>query len=334
MGHLSRSIALARKVAQHGGNVRVISNSPFAPILANRSCRLWLELEPNIEIVLLPSVADKAEIARLVHVFFHEQQPQPDVLVVDTFPRGLAGELAGLLDGLPAFKVLVHRDLNPDYVRWADLNSFAARYDLILMPGEDGPLAQMPQAVRTAAWLVCDSQELLSPTLARAALQIPTENDRPICVVVGSGKPDEAIAAAEAARRMAELVAGDSIIRFVSCDEKALAVAGAMGSSLWPLLAALNGVDLLVGAGGYNTVFEARATATPFIAVAQSRLYDRQAHRLLPSECAVNWDHAIELARQFLESPNAKRRNPSPPFANGADEAIRQILAPRAATKP
>ncbi|MFP2900405.1 hypothetical protein ACLEQD_29190, partial [Corallococcus sp. 4LFB] len=60
--------------------------------------------------------------------------------------------------------------------------------------------------------------------------------------------------------------------------------AHASGLVLWPALAVLRGVDVLVGAGGYNTVQEARATGTPLVAWARPRLYDRQALRLTEAE--------------------------------------------------
>ncbi len=38
---------------------------------------------------------------------------------------------------------------------------------------------------------------------------------------------------------------------------------------IWPLLEVMAGIDVLVGSGGYNTVHEARATATPLVALAR-----------------------------------------------------------------
>ena len=171
LGHLTRSLALARRAARAGATVRIISNSRFAKIIAERQCRQLNTLDPGIELLPLATANDKAAVASAVDAALRAAGT-PDVFVVDTFPRGLAGELAERLPSLRALKVLVHRDLNPDYVRWAELETFVAHFDLLLVPGEDAPLAHLPHARRTPPWLVCDEAELLRRDDARTALGV------------------------------------------------------------------------------------------------------------------------------------------------------------------
>lgn len=324
MGHLTRALALARRAVRRGVSVQIISNSPLASALANPRCRQLVDWKPGIELIPIPVEGRKAEVTRRVHCALREAPPA-DVLVVDTFPRGLAGELPDLLAVAPSFKVLVHRRLNPDYVRWGNLESFAAHYDLVLVPGEEAAFAHLPRALRTDPWLISTADEILPAALARAALGVDPLQSLPVVVVVGSGKPDETLAAATAATNLANRAEGQALVRFITCDEQALAAAGTLGCSLWPILPLHAGIDLLIGAGGYNTVHEARATGTRLVAVPQPRLYDQQASRLLPHESAADWNSAIDRALQILNSPTHFHQDPCTPFLDGADQAARAI---------
>jgi hypothetical protein len=91
---------------------------------------------------------------------------------------------------------------------------------------------------------------------------------------------------------------------------------------LWPALAVLPGVDVLVGAGGYNTVQEARATGTPFVALVRSRLYDRQALRLRAEERAGSVEELLERAVLLARSRPA--RGPGP-YVSGTRDAVARI---------
>src|SRR5262249_22120387 len=130
MGHLTRALALARRAARRGALVDILSNSRFAPVFANPRFRPLVTLDAGITIVPISSDAERSAVARVIERTLNDGL-SPEVLIVDTFPRGLAGELIPVLESTPALKVLVHRDLNLKYVRWAELESFVADYDLV-----------------------------------------------------------------------------------------------------------------------------------------------------------------------------------------------------------
>jgi len=220
---------------------------------------------------------------------------------VDTFPRGLGGELVGELVGLSCLRGWVHRDLAPEYVKARDLRGFARRYDLVLVPGEDAPLDDLPQARRTAPWLVRDAHELLDRSAARARLGV--EDRAPLAVVVGSGTPDEVAQLRLLAGELDDALGDRGVARFLS-DE-------------WPLLELLAGVDLLVGVGGYNTVHEARGTGTPLLALARPRRYDRQARRLTSDELCPGVDVLVQRAVETLGP-----RGPILEYTNGVHAAL------------
>jgi hypothetical protein len=182
----------------------------------------------------------------------------------------------------------------------------------MILPGEDGPLSDLPRAVRTAPWLLQDRHELLGRAEARLRLGVPDDQQAAV-VVVGSGRLEEVEEARDFAGRLDRHLAGDAHVRLAS---------GA--SKFWPLLDLMAGIDVLVGSGGYNTVHEARATATPLVAIARNRKYDRQAHRLSPIETAADETDVFRRVAEIIARRDVKGRI-VPPFENGVHEAVRLI---------
>ncbi|WP_002633947.1 hypothetical protein [Myxococcus hansupus] len=301
MGHLTRASALARAAARRGHGVVLLINTPFAPGLPLEDV-----LGPRVQVLRLSPALGKAGVGEVVARCLEDVRP--DLFVVDTFPRGLGGELVPLLARMRARKVLVHRDVNPVYVKKYGLARAVDAFDLLLVPGEDAPFGRHPRAVRTAPWLLLRAGELLSRGAARARLDVRAGDARPLVAVMGCGTPEEVEEAGGIASRLEATLGAHAVVRWLVPPGLDVDLEGAPGSSraeravVWPALAVLPGVDVLVGAGGYNTVQEARATGTPFVALARSRLYDRQAVRLRPEELAGSVDELVARAAELASS--------------------------------
>ena len=115
-----------------------------------------------------------------------------DRVIVDCFPRGLAGELPDLLNGLnPGTKrVLVARDVNPDYVEKFDLLNFARKhYEVILNPGEteQSSFSKICTHV-TAPWVVRRAEEFLEPRQTHFSKRTPGLME---VLMICAGKPEE-----------------------------------------------------------------------------------------------------------------------------------------------
>lgn len=326
MGHLTRASALARRAARSGHSVSLLTNSPFAPGLPLEDV-----LGPSVHVRRLEATLSKRAVRDVVERWLADERP--DVLVVDTFPRGLGGELVALLPELRARKVLVHRDLNPVYVARFDVARAVEAFDLLLVPGEDAPFAAHPRAVRTAPWLLLEPGELLPRARARALLGVPVEESRPVVAVMGCGQASEVEEAGAIAARLHPVLGDSALVRWLvppvagASPPKARgarrgAFPGVLRVPVWPALAVLPGVDVLVGAGGYNTVQEARATGTPLVALARPRLYDRQALRLRPEELAGSVAELVERAALLAR---ARPVGGPGPYAGGACDAVALI---------
>ena len=303
LGHITRAIALARCAVAHDHRVTLLVNSPFAG-------KLPLERElPGAEILALNPALDRDAVARRVVEIITDSEYQ--VVVIDTFPRGLGGELAEILPQTPAIKVLVHRLICSEYVAAASLRQFVAVYDRILVPGETAPLEDHPRALRTAPWLIRDRDELCDRDAARRTLGVT--GDRPLVLVTGCGSRNEVDEANEMARAVESAVADRATVLFSTPG-----VAG----GYWPLLPLLPAVDILVGSGGYNTVYETRVTSTQLVAIPRRRLYDRQHLRLHPDEMAATKQEAIE---RVVASLDEIAEYPPASYANGVHAAVAEI---------
>ena len=90
LGHLVRSLGLARAAIARGHHVTLLANTAYAPLLPVRA-----ELGELGEFIAIPASFDRDQVTEFVHQSLCNQSF--DTLIVDTFPRGLAGELAELL---------------------------------------------------------------------------------------------------------------------------------------------------------------------------------------------------------------------------------------------
>ncbi len=298
LGHLTRAVALARQAERRGVQVEILTNSPYASAVATSGLACVRSFPLNVS----PEFVREAV-----------RTTPCEALIVDTFPRGLGGELATLLDDLAVPKVLVHRDLNPRYVRDVRLADHVARYALVLVPGEEAPFASTPHAVRTEPWLTLDASELLPPDAARRALDAQGR----VVAVLASGRLEEGPRFARIAARIDAAL--DVEVRLLVPTPR---VDLPEARALWPFLACVRGVDVLVGGGGYNTVQEARATRTPFVGIAMPRKYDRQHVRLRADERSTE-GIVVERVAQRLREP----RRDAPRYDNGAAEAAERIAA-------
>jgi hypothetical protein len=210
-----------------------------------------------------------------------------------------------------------------------DLRSWLKHFDAVIQPGECGPLAMHPQTLATAPWLLRDAHELLAPNAARRALIGRRELEgRALVLVLGCGRASEIIEMQLLADELADRFADRAVVCWSAPDgvnstrgdgTQFISPSRAVQLSVWPMLKYLPGVDLLIGAGGYNTVAEARATGTPFIGLVRERLYDRQSIRLADSERCADMPAVISAVEQRLQP----RTPVSIQFENGVHAAVR-----------
>ena len=296
-GHLTRACALAR-AAPHDVRVRILTNSPYA-VSVQRAF-------PALELAVLdPALAvDEArdEVRRRIAA-------EPEAcLIVDTFPRGLGGELVDIVPRYRGRCVLIRRDLNPRYSEAFELEAFVARsYELVLE-------AESPN---TAAWLVRSCHEL--PARYR-------KRERPAVIVCAAGNPEEldwyGTVAAKLRRHDYDVQCVAPVCPSTCPPDCWLAY--------WPAIDLFPGADVVVGGGGYNTVYECLACRVPLVARPWPRKYDRQALRARRYAAAVvaNPADAVAAVEAILSDPPMRERTVG--YENGAvagAAAIQRVVA-------
>ncbi|WP_045119663.1 hypothetical protein [Haliangium ochraceum] len=118
LGHLSRALVLARALEV----VAIVHQAASLPALPP---------PPGVELVAIAPEWD----AERVRARLRELAERAPVLVVDSFPAGVAGELDDALLSAFAHRVLVRRYLRPGaYDAIADEDALVAGYDLRLLP--------------------------------------------------------------------------------------------------------------------------------------------------------------------------------------------------------
>ncbi|PZD75163.1 hypothetical protein C1752_00118 [Acaryochloris thomasi RCC1774] len=308
-GHLNRAIALGCRAAQQH-RVRILTNSPYASWVQEQLQANVLPVPAShLELQVLSAQVEPAETSHQVQ----EQilNAEFDCLIVDTFPRGLGGELVTCLPMLEIPKVLIHRVLNPDYVVAKDLVPWVAQqYDLVLVPGEkeDTCFADLPQAVITEPWVMLSHPEL-----------DPINTPQPLVIISAAGNPDELNFWGELTAKI-QAAFPQVTVRCLAfqqphnCPEECWV-------QHWPGMTVLQQADVIVGGAGYNTIFEAVALGIPLISLPCDRRYDDQKQR------AIQWSHPVSNAEDaiatlsvLLQAP--RHQNRSSRYVNGADTAV------------
>ena len=276
-GHLTRAAALTRYAAHP---VRILTNSPYASRFS------------GLNMVSIDAALDFGNTRRVV--LREIEHAQPSLLIVDTFPRGLGGEL----ENYNGRRVLIQRDLDERFEK-RTRQYVSDHYGLVVNPGE-GPV--YPQSVLTAPWFLRNT----FPPCTRAG----------VLIVAGGNKEEQSWYGEVAA-------ALDCPFRCVA-PELPPGCPPEHWVRHWPAIDLIAQARLVIGGAGYNTVHECAALNVPLIAKPWPRKYDRQWLRARRADVSVNTaTEAVAAVHDFLH------REPPPPvfqFENGAAQAAQLLL--------
>ena len=325
-GHLNRAIALARFAPC---SVEILVNSPYAATVQAVLTGSHIQLHP------LPKNSSPQSTHKYVQQWLTRNRYTR--LIVDTFPRGLVGDLVDVLPTVEVPRCWIHRDLKPDYIAAKGIVDFVQQhYQLVLIPGEAAaPLQNLAHACVTEPWLLRDEAELLA---VRESLRnrLNVDGLRPLLIVCATGQLHELQLFGDVARQLAQ--------QFPACIVRCLAhecppnCPAELWIAHWPGIEVLQLADMVIGGAGYHTIYECAALDVPLVALPLRRKYDRQAERAaglsIPvknqAECieAVAWilDRVLSAGEENLRShPNHTAKLNYPNGVHTAVQCISQI---------
>jgi UDP-N-acetylglucosamine--N-acetylmuramyl-(pentapeptide) pyrophosphoryl-undecaprenol N-acetylglucosamine transferase len=334
-GHVTRMIAIARGLA------RVATNRGIAlgAVLATTSQAHALFASEPLAIATLPAPSaarraglSDAERRRLVRAALGGVVDGfgPDLIVVDTFPSGPHGELAGLAPaGRRAKCALVRRSV-PEVGDDALIAGLAG-YDLAVLAGDPARLAvELPIALlHVPPITLVEAREVLDRADARAALALP--GGRVILVAAGGGgdldAAGRACAIACAIVRVAPEVTPVLALGPLAPD-RAMPDARIRVLRLAPIAPMMAAFDGAFVPAGYNTAHELAKARVPAALFAQPRPFDDQAARAARfasagRACALSSmsDDAIAGALAWMTAARVPEIE-----AGGADRAAEGLL--------
>jgi Glycosyltransferase family 28 C-terminal domain len=321
-GHLTRALSLGR-IATTQRNVKIITNSPYAQQIDDEGCFIYL-------------ISENAGASQTcLHVREILSNTAYDRLIIDTFPRGLGGELVDILpklDHIP--RILIHRDINSRYVAAKNLRNFVIEnFDKVIVPGEGEDLAfcDLPIVQHTDPWLIRNCWELPDKATTRSHILRVDQSVKTI-LVCASGKTSELALFGKLALQLQQ--------NFPDCAVRILAAScpPECPEALWishhPGIECLAAADVVIGGAGYNTVYECAAVGVPLVALALERLYDRQDKRACKNFCVHNIEntkfdyqllHIKQTVNLILEQAKSGKNSSVPFYINGAVQAVDQI---------
>ncbi|HND32129.1 MAG TPA: UDP-glucosyltransferase, partial [Myxococcota bacterium] len=206
---------------------------------------------------------------------------QPDLMLVDTFPGGTFGELAGVLE-IPRRRVLVARPVQDWIAQEAAFRSLLPLYDRVIVPEPPERVQHNPPFDRRESYvgpiLIREREELQSREAARAALGL---TGRAVYLSLGGGGDPQAnriLPALVPQLRAAgwEVVVGAGPLY----QGPELRGPGIVWLDRYVPVELFPAMDAAVSAGGYNSFHELMYCGIPTVFLPQPRLADDQAGRV------------------------------------------------------
>jgi len=318
LGHGVRTLALARQLARlAGGQHRILLNTPFASTL-----RIGVAPEPLIETQELFPQATPVQAQRFVRRAV--EACKPDVFIVDTFPRGLGGELVPLFsDWRYGIRILICRSLRAPYVEGYGLEQFVeVHYNKVIAPGESSPFGPSIPVHSTGAFLIRDFPELPPPE--EAASLVDGSPGEPVVLLVGTGAVNECDAMIRMAAGLASRWNGLPFpLRLALPAEIGCSSLSDLPAVIrhFPLIECFPAVRLVIGTSGYNLTHETTALGISAFTQPRRRKYDNQVPRVCQANCFSGLDDLWPRLIAEMKKPVSKLRA----YENGAAEAARRI---------
>lgn len=307
LGHLTRTCSIVRKLRKLAScRISVLTNSPFH------------KLFDEMPVEFIDSTSLSTDLCKR-RIWDYFGAMRPGTIVVDSFPRGIAGELPPILSARNIRKILVRRILKEDYIEKFQIEDFiASHYDAVIH-AEPIPDSRSP-GMECCPILIRDYEELRGEEASKRLLNADIHDKVIIASTTGDDQLVEGFHRA-VTRAFERIEARGFCLRLVS------PLSRAMHSNChiryFPLLELLPGADILLGPCGYNLYHESMALSIPSIFLPGDRLYDDQGMRAGSS--AVAAESLDQRLAELIRQVNARGVTRTS-YVNMAESAAKLIV--------
>lgn len=302
VGHLTRLVALAKWMRRY----LELLGHPAELVFLTSSEETSLLFRENLPSFKLPSktAIGSSGFDKLTYLALAKQWVwhsltllRPDLLVVDSFPRGAFGELTSALD-LVKKKAFVYRHMKSEMASRPDFQAMVALYDRIVLPEDAGrhaellPPAAASRVSRVGPIVLRERAEVLGRAEARRQLGVSAEGPAILLTAGGGGDPTAPARLGllvDHLRRLGEVVVAAGPLYRGPRPDAAPGVVWLTEPTLSSLLPAF---DVAVSAAGYNTFHELMFARVPSVFLPQEKVADAQDAR---AQVAVERGAAVLL---------------------------------------
>ncbi len=344
VGHLTRLVALAKWMRRY---LKLLGH-PAELVFLTSSEETSLLFRENLPSFKLPSktAIGSSDFDKLTYLALAKQWVwhsltllRPDLLVVDSFPRGAFGELTSALD-LVKKKAFVYRHMKSELAARPDFQAMVALYDRIVLPEDAGrhaellPPAAASRVSRVGPIVLRERAEVRSRADARRQLGVSAEG--PVILLTAGGGGDPTAPArlgllVDRLRRLGEVVVAAGPLYRGPRPDAAQGVVWLTEPTLSTLLPAF---DVAVSAAGYNTFHELMLARVPSVFLPQEKVADAQdaRARVAVEKGAAALMPALPDALLVEETARAVAHYLVPAHAAAAREAAASVATESAAS--
>lgn len=266
LGHLTRSIAILRKLKK-------IKNIEFIALTNSQFFSYYKK-----EDIKYHYFSNKKNLEKEVPEFIEDFRP--DLLIVDNFPKGIIGELKNIVVKNKFKKILIKR-----FTKENDFEFENNNYDLIIICERYQYSENSKKVIFTEPILIRDYDEILNCEEARKILK--SSKDEKLILGVGSGNGERVENFFNLLVKIKKRIKFENIdLKLTSPYEIKRSESEKFIFNYYPLFEIIRGVDVIIGAGGYNLFYECFVSKTPAIFIPQKRKFDDQFRRTYNYPCA------------------------------------------------
>jgi Glycosyltransferase family 28 C-terminal domain len=230
--------------------------------------------------------------------------------LVDVFPRGVLGDLSGLLPSLDRAPWLVSRRVRAEYYLDSDVRAaLEGCYERLLWCEEPEPGLEQLRLPQERIPPICCRRpdECLSRGDARSELGV--DAGEPLVILLGSGPPRGQGEMLRLLLHVRSRLGATFRLEMLSAELPSREEPGVRVRALYPAMCCLRAADLVVSAAGYSAVWEARRLGVRSVWIPQPRQYDDQLWR---GRSGVVAGTPPELEASIASALSAPAEEPAP----------------------